>query len=62
MTDKNLTPLSIKAKFICSLTLRIKADFNYLDKDTFNKYWCRDKAIVRVKGNVITILLRLHTP
>ena len=62
MIDIYLTTLSIKAMFIRSLTLRIKADLNYLDKYIFNKYWFRDNVIVGVKGNVITILLRLRPP
>ena len=59
---KKVTTLNVKAMFIRSLTLRIKADFNRLERHIFNKYWCRDSALVRVEGNSITILLRLHPP
>ena len=59
---KKVTTLNVKAMFISSLTLRIQADFNRLERHIFNKYWCRDSALVRVEGNSIKILLRLHPP
>lgn len=59
---KKVTTICIKAFFIRTLSLRIKADFERLDKATFSKYWCKNYSVVRVEGNSIKILLRLHPP
>ena len=56
-----VTTLRIKAMFIRNVTLRDKAVFFYF-RDTFMKHLCRDKAGVRVEGNLIKVLLHLHSP
>lgn len=59
---KKVSPTCIKAFFIRTLSLRIKADFERYDASTFSRYWCRNNSVVCVEGNVIRILLRLHPP
>ena len=59
---KKVSTLCIKALFIRTLTLRIKADFVRFDNSKFSKYWCRNNSITRIDGNSIIILLRLHPP
>jgi len=59
---KQATTLSIKSMFIRTLSLRIKADFKRLDRDTFSEYWCRDNAVAYIDGDAVKILLRLHLP
>jgi hypothetical protein len=60
---KKVMTQDIKAFFIHTLTMRIKADFQRFDSLTFSRYWCNNNnSITRVEGNSIKILLRLHPP
>ena len=59
---EKVTILSIKALFVRTLTLRIKADFYRLENTLFAKYWGRNNTIACVEGNKIKVLLRLHPP
>ena len=60
--QKKISTSNIKAFFINTLILRINADFNSLNKNTFLQYWGNNNSIYVITNNKLQVQLSLHKP
>ena len=60
--QKKISNSNIKAFFINTLTLRIKADFNRLNNNTFLQYWGNNNSIYIINNNKLQVQLNLYQP
>ena len=59
--NMKISTLNIKALFINTLILRIKADYK-LNNKTFTQYWGFNNCIYKIENNNVKLKLRLHPP